>query len=43
MKYAAVFLFGKIIEEYRRKWGSDEDKSYFLRKEEQKNINYSRM
>ncbi|MDU1507398.1 MAG: BREX system P-loop protein BrxC [Clostridium butyricum] len=31
-------IFGKIIEEYRRKWGSDEDKSYFLRKEEQKNI-----
>ena len=31
-------IFGKIIDEYRRKWSSDEDKSYFLRKEEQKNI-----
>ena len=31
-------IFNKIIDEYRRKWGSDEDKSYFLRKEEQKNL-----
>lgn len=31
-------IFNKIIDEYRRKWSSDEDKSYFLRKEEQKNI-----
>lgn len=31
-------IFKKIIDEYRRKWSSDEDKSYFLRKEEQKNI-----
>lgn len=31
-------IFQKIIEEYRKKWSSDEDKSYFLRKEEQKNI-----
>ncbi|MDK2799609.1 MAG: hypothetical protein PWQ70_1228 [Clostridiales bacterium] len=31
-------IFEKIIAEYRRKWGSDEDKSYFLRKEEQKNL-----
>lgn len=31
-------IFEKLIDEYRRKWGSDEDKSYFLRKEEQKNI-----
>ncbi|MBN9646956.1 BREX system P-loop protein BrxC [Terrisporobacter glycolicus] len=31
-------IFKKIIEEYKRKWNSDEDKIYFLRKEEQKNI-----
>lgn len=31
-------IFKKLIEEYRKKWSSDEDKSYFLRKEEQKNL-----
>ena len=31
-------IFNKIIDEYRRKWSSDGDKSYFLRKEEQKNL-----
>ncbi len=31
-------IFNKIIDEYRRKWDSDGDKSYFLRKEEQKNL-----
>jgi len=31
-------IFNKIIDEYKRKWGSDEDKTYFLRKEEQKNL-----
>lgn len=30
-------VFSKIIEEYRKKWSSDEDKVYFLRKEEVKN------
>ena len=29
-------IFNKIIDEYRRKWSSDEDKSYFLRKEKQR-------
>ncbi len=33
-------IFDKLIDEYRKKWGSDEDKSYFLRKEEQKNIKF---
>lgn len=30
-------IIDKIIKEYRVKWGSDEDKNYFLRKEEEKN------
>lgn len=32
-------VFSKIIEEYRRKWSSDEEKVHFLRKEEVKNNN----
>lgn len=30
-------IFSRIIDEYRKKWSGDEDKIYFLRKEEQKN------
>lgn len=30
-------IFTRIIDEYRKKWSGDEDKVYFLRKEEQKN------
>lgn len=30
-------IFLRIIDEYRKKWSGDEDKVYFLRKEEQKN------
>ena len=30
-------IFARIIDEYRKKWSGDEDKVYFLRKEEQKN------
>lgn len=30
-------IFSKIIDEYRKKWSGDEDKIYFLRKEDQKN------
>lgn len=30
-------IFVKIIDEYRRKWSSDEDRIYFIRKEEHKN------